>query len=325
MPPLVDELDLYVTATDLTGNRLATQLWNTTSWERRHANRYHFRRAPQEGRNDFERRDNSFLAFAARCTSAFPFAFSAMTLNDIERFAGAKPIEDEWSRFYPDYVTGDFPVRGFSDGGILDNKPFSYATGALVGRRAPLPVDRKLIYVEPDPGDPPPEPLAPEPARQWNGIQTAQAALLKIPRVEGIRNDIQTVLRRNREIERARDIVSRAATDQVEYESIRAVALETDTAATGASSTSRNRAPAQLGPRVRDVPPAQGARRRRLPRDARRARGAGVQRRLRRRARGALPRPRLEGRAVLGAAEGGARRARTGCCSTSASRTAGAG
>jgi patatin-related protein len=228
VPPLVDELDLYVTATDLSGNRLATQLWNTTSWERRHANRFHFRRAPREGRDDFGRDDNSFLAFAARCTSAFPFAFTPMTLNHVGDFPSASPMED-WRGFYPDYVTGDFPTRSFSDGGILDNKPFSYATGALVGRRAPLPVDRKLIYVEPDPGDPPPVPLPPEPAREWNGLQTTQAALLKIPRVEGIRNDINAVLTRNRQIDRARDIVSLAATDPVEYAQVRSVALEQTT------------------------------------------------------------------------------------------------
>ena len=50
--------------------------------------------------------------------------------------------------------------------------------------------------------------------------------MLKIPRVEGIRGDIQTVLRRNREIERARDIVSRAGTDPLEYGYVSAVAFE---------------------------------------------------------------------------------------------------
>ena len=32
VPPLVDDLDLWVTATDLDGNQLPSQLWNATSW-----------------------------------------------------------------------------------------------------------------------------------------------------------------------------------------------------------------------------------------------------------------------------------------------------
>src|SRR5204862_707395 len=41
--PLVDELDLFVTATDLDGVTLPIRLSNVTTRERRHANRYHFR------------------------------------------------------------------------------------------------------------------------------------------------------------------------------------------------------------------------------------------------------------------------------------------
>jgi patatin-related protein len=234
VPPLVDDLDLWVTATDLDGNQLPTQLWNATSWERRHANRYHFRRSSQDGSNDFKATDNPFLAFAARCTSSFPFAFQPMTLSHVGDFPSAGGLQPDWARFYPDYAPTDFPARFFSDGGILDNKPFSYATGSLVGRRAPLPVDRKLIYVEPDPSPTPAAPDPSAPAVDWNGIATAQAAVLKIPRVEGIRGDIQTVLRRNREIERARDIVFRAGTDPLEYGYVSAVAFEDVSGATWA-------------------------------------------------------------------------------------------
>jgi patatin-related protein len=216
IPPLVDELDLWVTATDLDGKKLPIQLWNGVVSERRFANRYHFRVSARDARNDFRRADNPFLAFAARCTSAFPFAFEAMRLRHLQDFPNAVPADPSWARFYAAYKRDEFPARPFSDGGILDNKPFSYATGSLVSRRAPLPVDRKLVFVEPDPSTGTGE--APEKA--WNGLQTAEAALLTLPRAENIRGDIQTVLTRNRTIERAREILAQAAADAPDRERI---------------------------------------------------------------------------------------------------------
>jgi patatin-related protein len=227
IPPLVDELDLWVTATDLAGLDLPVQLSNATTSERRFASRFHFRASSREGRNDFRAEDNAFLAFAARCTSSFPFAFEPMgfrRLDDFARVPGIGAVHPEWSRFYADYAAAvpGFADRSFGDGGILDNKPFSYATDSLVGRRAQLPVERKLIYVEPDPASGHP---ASGPG-DWNAIRTAQAAVLSIPRVEGIRGDIQDVARRNRVIERARDVIAQAATDPVEQGRVAAVADE---------------------------------------------------------------------------------------------------
>ena len=39
----------------------------------------------------------------------------------------------------------------FSDGGDMDNKPFSYAISALESRSGGPTVDRKLVYIEPNP------------------------------------------------------------------------------------------------------------------------------------------------------------------------------
>ena len=41
----------------------------------------------------------------------------------------------------------------FVDGGVLDNKPFGWAIYAIQQRRADVEVDRRLLYLEPDPGD----------------------------------------------------------------------------------------------------------------------------------------------------------------------------
>ena len=153
--PLVDELDLWVTATDLEGIKLPIRLANVVTTERRHANRYHFRffrrsspSTSEKSRNDFALPTIDFLAYAARSTSAFPFAFEPIQLGQLPPLAEL----GDWASFYPDYPPDDdFAVRPFADGGILDNKPFTYATDTLVQRRAALPVDRKLIYIEPDP------------------------------------------------------------------------------------------------------------------------------------------------------------------------------
>jgi patatin-related protein len=222
--PLVDELDLFVTATDLEGLELPIQLANATARERRHANRYQFRFSRNEGRNDFDDDSIAFVAYAARATSAFPFAFEPIKLDTLPPFA--EPGEN-WPSYYPDYgptINPLFESRAFSDGGILDNKPFTYATETLVRRRATLPVRRKLIYIEPDPGAAVPGHEAPP--KDWNAVATAQAALMGIPRAETIRGDIRALIERNRAIERVRSAVARAGDAATEHARVFALLSE---------------------------------------------------------------------------------------------------
>jgi patatin-related protein len=210
--PLVEELDLFVTATDLTGLTLPLQLGDVVAYERRHRNVFHFLYATAEAtgddRNDFQADNNPFLAFAARCTSAFPVAFEPMCLRDIDAVLDAHPFYGTrrdlrsngaaWDAFIKDYRRDDtvpFAERSFGDGGYLDNKPFSYATETLLRRRADQPVDRKLIFIEPSPEHPEEEPgLAEKP----DAIRNAVQALLVLPRHETIREDLERVRARNR-------------------------------------------------------------------------------------------------------------------------------
>ena len=145
--------------------------------------------------------------------------------------------------------------------------------------------------------------------------------MLKLPRAENIRGDLQAVLTRNRAIERVRDILAR---------------LDGHRSATGPvrcwppSRTQGGLAELSLvqtigrgtGARICELPPAQGARPRRLPRPARRSR-QGPRSRLGRAPRRALPRPRVEGLALRRDAHGRAREREPAARSTSASRTAG--
>ncbi len=217
---LVDELDLWVTATDLEGLEIPIQIANATANERRHANRYHFRYSAEDDRDDFDGSADGFIAYAARSTSAFPFAFAPVLLDDLEALDHVP--DAAWERFYSAYASADpeFPRRAFSDGGILDNKPFSYATETLLNRYAALPVVRKLLYVEPDPSGPGGRP----PRERWNAIATTQQALLGLPQQDQIRADVQTVLARNRTIERVRDVVAQAGGTAPDRAALRAQA-----------------------------------------------------------------------------------------------------
>jgi patatin-related protein len=209
----VDEIDLFITTTDIAGMPVPIRLSDTVVFERRHRNVFHFKYASEEAsgdeRNDFLGDNNPFLAFAARCTSSFPFAFEPMRLSDIDEvldgvdgYQGAdkEAMKKEWQRFFKDKVTANTPQgvnfteRSFGDGGYLDNKPFTYATETLSRRYASLPVDRKLIYIEPSPEHP--EDSLPNQPRP-DALANVKAALLDLPSYETIREDLQRLIQRN--------------------------------------------------------------------------------------------------------------------------------
>ncbi|HYD55247.1 MAG TPA: patatin-like protein, partial [Gemmatimonadaceae bacterium] len=239
--PLVPSVDLFVTTTDIRGLPIALRLADKVVGELRHRNVFHFRYAadrPGADANEFTERFNPFLAFAARCTSSFPVAFEPMTLADVDdvlaRRPGGAPLDAErlrlYERFFPAYFGRPDGLAGFidagsagsgalqatplgarrlpadrpfGDGGYLDNKPFEHAIAALAARRATLPVDRKLLYLEPDPGQIPQQ-LPGDPAP--NAIENALVAL-NVARYETIRSDLQRVLVRNRLVDRVERIV----------------------------------------------------------------------------------------------------------------------
>jgi patatin-related protein len=241
--PLVPEVDLFVTTTDIAGVTLPIRLSDGVVHERRHRGVFHFHLRPPSGAdaadpavkpeaNDHFTPDyNPFLAFAARCTSAFPFAFEPMRLKDIT--AVLKGLDryqhrDDWDRdplwdpFLERFHTPAGPTRleprdrSFGDGGYLDNKPFSYASESLLRRESGIPVDRKLIYIEPKPEHPENEPARTE----FDAIENVMAATVGLPRYETIREDLERVVARNRLTERVR-IVTKAIESDLENAPVR--------------------------------------------------------------------------------------------------------
>jgi len=181
--PLQPEMDVFITATDIQGLELPIELADKTVFEKRHKNVFHLRFG--NGENHFARERNPFLAFAARATSAFPFAFEPVCLKG----------------------------RAFSDGGCLDNKPFTHAIQALSQRSSDLAVSRKLIYVEPSPDDT----GSNQPAAPPNFLRNTLDALIALPREETIREDLQRVIDRNRLIQRVQEITAHVDEDVKEF------------------------------------------------------------------------------------------------------------
>lgn len=229
--PLVEEVDLYVTTTDIEGSPVPLRLFDKVVYERRYKQSYHFSYPngvtakpgfsypfgaggkPVVPGNDFDPINNPFLAFAARCTSSFPFAFEPMTLAAVRRMKAVAPQFDlaYWDRFFPNLPQGEVQQgrhqdRTFGDGGYLDNKPFTYVVETLSQRSASVPIERKLVYVEPSPEFVDPQRM-PDRDHPPDALSNALAALSSIPRYEGIREDLQTILQRNRRIERVERMV----------------------------------------------------------------------------------------------------------------------
>jgi len=220
--PLSDDLEVHLTTTDIRGSPVALRLSDRVAYERRYKQSFRFQfpgstTGEADADGDFSARNNPILAFAARCTSAFPFAFEPMTLARLGELSPSARCPSSWAPFFPnlpprEVTDGRLAHRAFGDGGYLDNKPFSYVVDALAARKGSVSVERKLLYVEPAPER---EAAGPADGRRNDAavipdaIENALAALLTIPGYEPIREDLQRVLQRNRRIERVERLVRR--------------------------------------------------------------------------------------------------------------------
>jgi patatin-related protein len=222
--PMASEIDLFVTATDLHGIYKPIELADSTPEERLHRMVFHFRCESADvaalrdatAENQFTSAYNPMLAFAARCTSSFPGAFEPMKLDDI---ATVRPEVDltrkEVTDFFARYAKqGETPQRTrtrlFADGGYLDNRPFSYPIDAISSRDATIPVQRKLLILDPFPEYSDREHSS-LPLRDVNFTENLFAAATTLPRYETIRDDIERLQRRNRTIAEVTDLELRVA------------------------------------------------------------------------------------------------------------------
>jgi patatin-related protein len=199
-------VDLFVPTTDIRGEVIKLQVSNAMAREKRHRQRFHFKYDPSSERNEFHHDQNLILAYSARCTSSFPFAFEPFTWRDavaISAPGDARATSDEWKSRLT-YLGEDYEARPMGDGGYLDNKPFSYAIDELAKRQSHLEVERTLFYVEPDPAKLEAESDALLQSQKPDAIENALAALISIPGYETIREDLERVVGRNARVENLR-------------------------------------------------------------------------------------------------------------------------
>jgi patatin-related protein len=136
------------------------------------------------------------FATLARITSCFPGAFASVS---IQVPVPAEPPAPDFS------FAGKLGVWGalepgpyhFLDGGILDNKPFTSTIQAIFYRMANRPVQRHLLYVEPDP-----ERFQGSARRVPTFLSSALDSLTRLPSYESIAADLQSIAQHNDSIER---------------------------------------------------------------------------------------------------------------------------
>jgi patatin-related protein len=196
-------LDLYVTITDFYGYQRYIALARprfVTDTRHRHALNFHYESSE---RNDFG--DNAGLAFAARTTSCFPAVFPPVSLNELSAAINGDLSELRQRCFRIYELNEDDPdTTYFVDGGVLDNKPFGWAIETIIRRRpAESEVDRRLLYLEPDPS----RPAQVEGGESPNTFHALVGALTKIPRSEPILDDLVEVQKHNEKVERIRDVI----------------------------------------------------------------------------------------------------------------------
>ena len=210
-------LDLFVTVTDFFGYQRLVQIHDpAVIREREHRHVLHFRyrhSPPGEGRSDFRRDNVAALAFAARATSAYPGAFPPAQIREIDAVVASA------GRTWPDraqFIRANFQryhraglnpeATSFIDGSVLNNKPFHEALEAIRGRPAYRQVDRRLVYIDPDPVQPAPPPGG----RSPGFFMTLKGALSDLPRNEPIAEQLESIGRFNERVRKRRAIVDSA-------------------------------------------------------------------------------------------------------------------
>jgi patatin-related protein len=215
-----DLVDLFITTTNFYGRRIPIQLADRLVWEHRYKHVFHLSNIADKYLNKcgnksspcfphFSQENIPFLAFAARSTSAFPFAFEAITFDDIIKvFPNLVSYYNDF--FLVDNIADPNEGRGlkddaFVDGGYLDNKPFSYAIDTISRRKSKFPVIRKMLYVEPSPEK---DTKRQKPGKKPNAFKNALAAFSTLPRYETITEDIHRVQVHNNNVVRYQRIIS---------------------------------------------------------------------------------------------------------------------
>lgn len=210
-------LDLFVTVTDFYGSHQLMQIHDPpVIHEREHRHVLHFKyRRPASGAvdSDFELENAPALAFAARATSSIPGAFPPARILEMDQLVKARATD--WPRRsgfmaqnFEQYAQMNVDVASvpFIDGSVLNSRPFREAITAIRGRPAYREVDRRLVYIDPNP--------APAGSPAHHGMPgffaTLKGALSDIPLAEPLTDELNWITSFNARARRLRAIVESA-------------------------------------------------------------------------------------------------------------------
>lgn len=203
--PLVDELSLAITGTDLAGRPVDLRLEDRIAREYAHRHVFRFDYLDRVT-DEFTAAHDPLLAFAARTTSSLPAAFEPTVADHARSLAGAAGPGADWGLLFrdvPQAARGEYERRhAFADGGYLDNKPFGHAIDRLSRAEGGVRVTRKLFYLEPLP-----KRIDPDAADLYvpDALENA-LDVVTLARYETIRADLRRIAERNRVVRRLRTL-----------------------------------------------------------------------------------------------------------------------
>ncbi|MEM8798592.1 MAG: patatin-like protein [Pseudomonadota bacterium] len=212
--PQGHRLELFVTTTDFYGHRETLNLHDPETIEEREHRHVltfsHLKRASGDVVSDFGDENAAGLAFAARATSCFPGAFPPAAIREVENLIKDRsetwPERDQFiEKNFADLIrAGHDPRRAyFIDGSVLINKPFGQAIRSIQGRAAHREVDRRIVYIDPNPDR---KNIPNNPARP-GFFSSIKGALSDIPRNQPIRDDLEWLEDLSAQLKTVRQVV----------------------------------------------------------------------------------------------------------------------
>jgi patatin-related protein len=210
-------LDLFITMTDYHGYQQIVQIHDPSliyEFEHRHVLHFSYSRAASGAeQSDFDLANAPALAFAARATSSFPGAFPPARIVEIDDLLRKRSAT--WPR-RADFIQSNFePYRqanidpvtvSFIDGSVLNNRPFREALAAIHGRPAYREVDRRVVYIDPDPS----RPGAPAHDGLPGFFATLRGAWSDIPRAQPVADELRWVFEFNEQARLLKEVVESA-------------------------------------------------------------------------------------------------------------------
>ncbi|NET04698.1 MAG: patatin-like protein [Symploca sp. SIO2B6] len=236
----LNELDLFITGTDFFG-RVHQHLDSTGALieVREHRNLFHLKHRqgrkepfnPNLQKHNLDPKDSSrtpeqtyqALGKLCRITSCFPVAFPVVEVGLKEDADEIDQRLIQWGQLENRQLPEKKPPNGyklhFIDGGVLDNKPFTYTLKEIYYRTANRPVDRKLFYIDANPKTV--SDSGQFKAMSKPGILSVVGnSLSGLPRYESISNDLNLIKEHNQKVQRYNSLLadaenSRILTDKV--------------------------------------------------------------------------------------------------------------